>query len=127
MNDVCNWYTVLKRLCVKIDVFEDGSKERVPIKYSTGCYEDGDVGYYEPWPANETYNFSYVPIEVRSNFDPYTVWAEAEYNMGRDLTIMFWLSIIFVSLAFLLTVFLTFAISCFVKKPSRDSMGPYRQ
>jgi ABC-type Fe3+ transport system permease subunit len=65
-----------------------------------------------------------VPVEVRSKLDPYTVWTESEYNMGRDLTIFFWLSIVFVATAFLITIILSFCI-CFVVRRKKDGQGRY--
>lgn len=80
-----------------------------------GCFENDDPGYYEQAKPGWRYDFNYVPIEVRSKYDPYTAWAESEYNLGRDLTIFFWLSLIFLSSAFLLTLVLSYCF-CFVVK-----------
>ena len=57
-----------------------------------------------------------MPIEIRSSLDPYTVWAEAEYNLGRDLTIFFWLSIVFMATSFVLTMIIFVCVCCVIKK-----------
>jgi hypothetical protein len=57
-----------------------------------------------------------VTIEVRSKDDPYTVYAENEYNLGRDLSIFFYLSILSAGLAFIMVIVLIAQITFVVKK-----------
>jgi hypothetical protein len=85
------------------------------VKYDGGCFVDEDPGYYTYVPPGKLYEFNHIPIEVRSSKDPYTVWALNEYNLGKDFTIFFWLSIIFLATAFIL-VFVLFWCFCFVIK-----------
>ena len=65
-----------------------------------------------------------MPVEVRSKFDPYTVWAESEYNLGRDLTIFMWLSAMFFGLAFLMC-FILLCLYVFIIRHKSDDNGVY--
>ena len=49
-------------------------------------------------------------IEVRAKKDPYTVFAKAHYNIGRDLDIFYVISIIFLALASFLALVVIFMI-----------------
>ena len=40
-----------------------------------------------------------VSLEVRERRDPYTVFAEAHYNIGRDMDYIYWLSALSLFLA----------------------------
>ena len=54
-----------------------------------GCYPGGEVGYYIDALPDKLYKLDYVPVEVRSRYDPYTAWAEQGYvTEGKgDLTL----------------------------------------
>ena len=43
-----------------------------------------------------------MSLEVRNKRDPYTVFAEAHYNIGRDMEFLLYLSGFFLVLAFLI-------------------------
>jgi hypothetical protein len=89
------------------------------IEYDGGCYKDEDPGFYEAAISGKTYDFNYIPVEIRSSKDPYTVWAENEYNLGKDLTILFWVSIFFVVAAFIFMLVLLWAFYFLIKKKQR--------
>ena len=44
----------------------------------------------------QTKNFSLnnIQIEVRSKLDPYIAFTKAEESLGRDLSILFWVSVL---------------------------------
>ena len=67
----------------------------------------------------------YVPIEVRYMLDPYTVFAESHYNLGRDLTLFFLLSVGCLVLAVLMTITLAFCFCCVVKKSDNKGRRAY--
>jgi len=74
----CYAYDIISRLCVKVDllVSEDGKFDALSL--DEGCY-DGDVGFYTRALPDKLYKFDFVPVEVRSKYDPYTVWAQHGY------------------------------------------------
>jgi len=45
-------------------------------------------------------------VELRNKYDPYTVISSSELFIGHDLTIFFWLSILALFLAAILTLVL---------------------
>ena len=49
-----------------------------------GCFPGGEVGYYEKAQPDHLYKLDYIPVEVRSAYDPYTIWTESGYNLGKD-------------------------------------------
>ena len=52
------------------------------LELDSGCYKGGEVGFYVNAKPDILYKFDYVPIEVRSKYDPYTSLAEAGYEVG---------------------------------------------
>ena len=59
---------------------EDGKTGAMQV--DGGCYANDEVGYYVPAQPDKQYKFEYVPVEVRSKYDPYTVWAASNYKLG---------------------------------------------
>jgi hypothetical protein len=49
-----------------------------------GCFKDDEPGYYVKAQPDTLYKFDYIPVEVRSVYDPYTVWTASGYNLGED-------------------------------------------
>ena len=91
-NDTCHYYSVLERLCVQIGF--DPSSEQQPIYYDKGCYRDLEPTLYKNAESGKYYDFSSaVSIELRSNLDPYMVFAFTRDNLGTDFTIFFYMSI----------------------------------
>lgn len=80
----------MKRLCARVDIVYSQDYKSSVIESDGGCYKDGEVGFYVQADPNKLYKFDYVPIEVRSKYDPYTVWAENNYELGEgnDLFLM---------------------------------------
>jgi hypothetical protein len=57
--------------------------KNVALIMEGGCYSGGlEVGHYINANPDTLYTFNYVPVEVRSMYDPYTVWANSGYNLG---------------------------------------------
>ena len=44
-----------------------------------GCYEGGQPAHYVRAKPDTLYKFDWVPIEIRSRFDPYVALAEQGY------------------------------------------------
>jgi len=44
-----------------------------------GCYQNREAGYYVDAVAGKKYSFDYIPVEVRSVFDPYVSITESNY------------------------------------------------
>ena len=108
----CIRYEALRRVCILVDVDAE-SKE---IEFKGGCYDTnskseqtrGDIADYDTIVSNQTYPINSDPngvmIEVRSKYDPYTVFAEVHYNIGRDLDIIKVLSQGFLGIASILSL-----------------------
>jgi hypothetical protein len=58
------------------------------LAVDTGCYEGGEPGHYRYAKPDTLYKFEFVPVEVRSRYDPYTVWAYSDYNLGQDYSML---------------------------------------
>lgn len=123
----CLKYEVLTKLCLKIDITENSNNKAEEVEFVGGCYLEDGIGDYEIAQLNKSHSFDFIPIEVRYQYDPYTVFAESHYNLGRDLTIFFWLSIGCFSAAFLCTLILGVFFCFLVKKEgtSRSNKGKY--
>lgn len=74
---ICYTYEIVKRICVKIGIETSGTASIV--QYEGGCYTDNAVGYYTWAKPDKQYKLEYVPVEVRSMYDPYVAWAESGY------------------------------------------------
>ena len=110
-------YQALKRLCVKIDLTENEKSDKTEaVEFVGGCFTNDDIGHYEVATPNRTHSFDYIPIEVRYKLDPYIVFAESHYNLGRDLTLFFWVSVSCLVGAVLLTIILGFCMCGLVQK-----------
>ena len=112
----CIRYEALRRVCILVDVDVDTKN----IEYEGGCYEakddssKGEIADYDTIFANKTYPINSetegVMIEVRSKKDPYTVFAQAHYNIGRDLDIVYVMSTFFLGVASFLALVTIFMI-----------------
>lgn len=49
-----------------------------------GCFPGNDVGFYVRAVHDKLYKFDYVPVEVRSSYDPYVVWAGSGYTIEQQ-------------------------------------------
>lgn len=66
-------------------VSEDGRFDALSL--DEGCFE-GEVGHYVRALPDKLHKFDYVPVEVRSKFDPYTVWAGNDYKISKDNSLL---------------------------------------
>jgi hypothetical protein len=96
----CIRFEALRRVCILVDI----DNEDKSIQFEGGCYDTsakseeqkgrGEITDYDTMVLNSniTYPINTYPdgviIEVRSKYDPYTVFAEVHYNIGRDLEII---------------------------------------
>ncbi|CDW82390.1 UNKNOWN [Stylonychia lemnae] len=124
-NGTCYKYEILRRLCIKIDFDRDSKEDQ--IEFQGGCYESDEVGLYEQAKPNETYSLEYIPLEVRHKQDPYIVYAESHYNLGRDLSIFFWLSVGCLASSLFLTVLLSFCFCFIIKNSDRNNRKYVRE
>jgi hypothetical protein len=69
---------------LKIDIVFSEDRRSHVLTFDSGCYANGDVAYYEKAKPDTLYKFDYVPVEIRSRYDPYTVWAQSNYNLGKQ-------------------------------------------
>ena len=63
----CYTYDVLQRMCLMIRFIEHPETASYAWEYMGGCYQGGEVAIYEPAEIGKTYDFTYVPIEVRED------------------------------------------------------------
>eukprot|EP00347_Sterkiella_histriomuscorum_P002587 403367568 len=128
-NGTCYKYEVLKRLCVMIDIEDVNSKtgKASQIEYQGGCFGDDEIGYYELATPNKTHYLDYVPFEVRHKEDPYIIYAQTHYNLGRDLTIFFWLSIACFSSALIMTLVMTISVLTIRQKDTNQRRAYVRE
>jgi hypothetical protein len=83
---------------------EEGDEED-SIDYVEGCFGDSEIAYYEQAiPGVEYQVAGNISVEIRHKRDPYIVFAEAHYNLGRDMEIVLWLSGACLLIAFILIV-----------------------
>ena len=61
-------------------------------------------------------------LELRAKNDPYMVFAEAHYNMGRDMGIILWLSILTLAIAIVLTFIVCIMIFIVARKAKREEI-----
>ena len=64
---------------MKIDILYSQDYKTNVLETDGGCFENGEVGHYSDAKPDKLYKFDYVPIEVRSRYDPYTSWAATGY------------------------------------------------
>lgn len=88
IDEYCFELKVLKKLCVKVDLNYLGNESPETakivnkVKVTNGCFVNGDVAYYATVPMSEIdtgdgmheFTFNDVPIEIRHDADPYTVF-----------------------------------------------------
>lgn len=80
----CWTFEVLKRLCAKVDLIYSEDYKTDALIYNGGCFKDDEAGYYVKADPDKLYKFEYIPVEVRSAYDPYTVWTGSGYDLGED-------------------------------------------
>ena len=81
-------YNVLDRICVMIDMIQSEDGRSKVVALDTGCYPNGEAGHYTRAVPDKLYKFEFVPVEVRSRYDPYTVWTKSDYSLGKDYSML---------------------------------------
>ena len=69
-----------------------------------GCYENNEPAYYIRAQPDKLYKLEYIPVEVRSKYDPYTALAETGYNDEIKCSLITGLSYIAFLVAFLFAI-----------------------
>lgn len=67
---------------MKLDLLVNGDAHVFTM--NGGCYKNDEPGYYTRALKNKTYDFNYVPVEVRNSYDPYTLLTKNNYEFSRD-------------------------------------------
>lgn len=96
VNEMCYYYQVLKKLCLKVRISENekNSGQIDKVYYDSGCFEDNQASLFKNAYVGQYYDFNHeVSVEVRSRIDPYMVFSYSKYNLGTDFTLFFYLSI----------------------------------
>lgn len=86
----CYELKALRKLCIKVGLDYMGGENAAEativknVRVAGGCFQDGEAAYYQVVPLSNFSNnqeepeytipFDDVPIEVRSEADPYTVF-----------------------------------------------------
>lgn len=122
----CYEFKALKKLCVKVDFkyYDDQPAAEAlyvsDVRVTNGCFIQGAVGMYEQEQPSQMpdgsyeYFFNDVSVEVRHDFDPYTVFTALEPTETADLSIFFWLSMGSLLVALFLIFFLGFYYQCYI-------------
>jgi len=125
-NGACYELKIVHKLCVKVGLtFEDFLDARegeivTDVKDAQGCYAKGNPALYKKVPIDKvtakTFTFDQIPLEVRSQEDPYAVFSGIDKDDGGDLSWLFWLSVISLATAGLLMITMAVYYSCYIAK-----------
>jgi hypothetical protein len=91
----CYSYDVLKSICLEVGLVVDNESQEESWEYRGGCFKDDSPTLYERGILGTTYEFDYIPIEVRADDDPFNVAAKEGTitdDSGTDLSFFAWLS-----------------------------------
>ena len=69
-NGSCLTYDVLDKLCVKVDHPLGPTNTSHSVTFKSGCFDNNDVALYKRGYPDQIYKYEYVPVEVRSMYDP---------------------------------------------------------
>ena len=109
---------MLKKLCLKVGLdYVDSlpaSEASIisSVKVTEGCFQNGAVGLYKTEAlerGSDGYykvDFKDIPVEIRGDDDPYTVFTAVDPAETADLSIFFWLSMGCLCVALLLIFYL---------------------
>ena len=97
----CYTYDVLKSICLEIGLINDQETGDEAWEYRGGCFEKDSPTLFERGIPGHTYEFDYIPIEVRADKDPFTYASKTgaySGEEGTDLSFFSWLSWVIFSL-----------------------------
>ncbi len=97
----CYTYDVLQRMCLLIAYREHPETASYSWEYVGGCYKGGEVAVYEPAELGKTYDFTFVPIEVREDDSIFNGIANTGAALESGLSFFSTLSRLFFFLALL--------------------------
>lgn len=96
----CYTYDVLTSICLEIGYTVDVENAEERWEYRGGCFENDSPVLMERATPGKSYEFDYIPIEVRADDDPYTVVSKTgAVAGGLDLSFFNWLSWVAFSLS----------------------------
>jgi hypothetical protein len=70
-DSLCYAYDIIRRICLKVDMLYSENGKNTAIILDGGCYGNNEPAYYERALPDKVYKLEYVPVEVRSKYDPY--------------------------------------------------------
>ena len=110
----CFTYDVLKAICLEVGLTINPETFEETWEYRGGCFEKDSPTLYERGVPGVTYNFDYVPIEVRADDDPFNVAAKqgsVTDDSGLDLSFFGWVSWLAFSLALIASLVLGVSVT----------------
>lgn len=81
----------------------------------SGCYPNSDPAHYRRIQPDRLYKLDYIPIEVRSKYDPYVALAGQNYVITQETPMLSTLATGLLTLSFILA-FITFVLYIRVRK-----------
>ena len=103
---------MLTHLCLEVDIVK--GKQSYITRTVRGCYQNREAGYYVDAIAGKKYSFDYIPVEVRSVFDPYVSITESNYQQPKDNSSLMYVTYILLALGVI------FLVAAFVVKPKKE-------
>ena len=91
---------------------EDGRSSAIIL--DGGCYQNNEPVYYTRALPDKLYKLEFVPVEVRSKFDPYTALTSEDYKVQVECSIISYISFLLFIVALIFAI-LTFVL-CFKAK-----------
>ena len=94
------------------------------MSYAKGCYADGKVAHYVPAVPGKMYKLEYVPLSIRSMYDPYVVYTR--YTSTEDIADtqhFFCLSVICLVVSVLIGIYMLILYTG-IKKASAEEVSP---
>ena len=125
-DGACYELKTLSKICIKVDLryVEDMPPSEAEIvsnvRVTTGCFIDGQVGLYETQsisPGSDgmyRVSFTNIPVEIRHDSDPFTVFTAVDSMETTDLSIFFWLSMACLLVALVLIMYLGIYYHCYI-------------
>jgi len=80
----CHAYDIIDRICLSLEIMKSEDRKSEVLSLAGGCYDGNHVAHYTRAKPGVQYKFDFVPVEVRSEHDPYIVWAEEGYQIKED-------------------------------------------
>lgn len=118
-DGTCYTYDIVKRICVKVDMIYSEDYKNSAIILDGGCYGDNEAVYYVRAEPDKLYKLDFIPVEVRSKYDPYTSLTQSGYVIEKENTILSETAYILLIAGFLFAV-VTFVLFLRAKKDAGE-------